>query len=120
MHAPLRLGRDKSRSGQDLLDEADGVDSLRILSFNIEGFLSNNVYLQNLSEHFDIIMLQEHWLHSRDKYRIHDDFNLFNSYTKCFDDDKFDIPIQRSRGHAGVSIMYRKRLQPIIKQISDG
>ncbi|VDI24965.1 Hypothetical predicted protein [Mytilus galloprovincialis] len=65
-------------------------------------------------------MLQEHWLHSRDKYRIHDDFNLFNSYTKCFDDDKFDIPIQRSRGHAGVSIMYRKTLQTIIKEIPDG
>ena len=44
----------------------------------------------------------------------------FSSFTKCFDDDCLEDPTLRRRGHAGVSILYRNRLQPYVKEISDG
>ena len=67
----------------------------------------------------DILFIQEHWLHSRDKNRITEDLPYFTSYTKCFDDDNIDDPLLRRRGHADVSIMFKSSVGQYVKELPD-
>jgi len=94
--------------------------NLNILSFNVEGFNSNKLYLELLSKRSDIILMQEHWLHSRETSKISHGFKDFLNHTKCFDDEELPEPSERKRGHAGVSIMYRKELELYMSTLPDG
>ncbi|CAC5422160.1 unnamed protein product [Mytilus coruscus] len=63
------------------------LSSLNLLTFNIEGFNSNKLYLETLSKRSDILFLQEHWLHSYEKHKLDEFLQDFICYTKCFDDN---------------------------------
>ncbi|CAG2237180.1 unnamed protein product [Mytilus edulis] len=106
---------------QEPHDNEISIDSvLNILSFNIEGFLSNNMYLSMLEKRADIIMLQEHWLHNREKQALEEFLTDFLCLVKCFDDDKTNDPTERRRGHAGVAICVNKKLQNLVELLPDG
>ncbi|CAG2187365.1 SPPL3 [Mytilus edulis] len=95
---------------------------ITILSFNIEGFTSNKLYLENLSKRADIIFMQEHWVHSWEKNKIEDFMDNLNfiSHIKCYDDEIIMDPLERKRGHAGVAICYKKDIANCVEKLNDG
>ena len=78
------------------LDDVHSI--LNVLSFNIEGFMSNKAYLDMLMKRADIILLQEHWLHSCEKHSLQEYMINFSCHTKCYDDDIVQDPLERRRG----------------------
>lgn len=100
------------------LDDVHSI--LNVLSFNIEGFMSNKAYLDMLMKRADIILLQEHWLHSCEKHSLQEYMINFSCHTKCFDDDIVQDPLERRRGHAGVAICFKNKLQNFIEPLPDG
>lgn len=96
------------------------VDTLSAVTFNIEGITSNRMYLDILSKRTDIIMLQEHWLHSYDKYKLGECMKDFVCFSKCFDEETLSEPTERHRGHAGVAICVRKKYEQFVEYIPDG
>ena len=96
------------------------TDKLTILTFNIEGFMSNKLYFNLLTKRADIILLQEHWLHSRESKYIQEYTEHYICSIKCFDDDIVESPLERKRGHAGVANCYRKTLKHLVEVLPDG
>ncbi|XP_063411607.1 uncharacterized protein LOC134694525 [Mytilus trossulus] len=78
------------------------------------------MYLSMLEKRADIIMLQEHWLHNREKQALQEFLTDFLCLVKCFDDDKTSDPTERRRGHAGVAICVNKTLQNLVELLPDG
>ena len=53
---------------------------LSIASFNVKGFCSNEIFVNDLLCKYDIILLQEHWLFNYEKEILrqhHPDFAAF-------------------------------------------
>ena len=96
------------------------TDKINILTFNIEGFMSNKLYFDLLTKRADIILLQEHWLHCRESKSIQEYTENYICSIKCFDDDIVESPLERKRGHAGVAICYRKSLKNLVEILPDG
>jgi hypothetical protein len=46
------------------------TETLTLVTINIEGFHGNQVYLQTLANGADILLLQEHWLHTFEKHKL--------------------------------------------------
>ena len=92
---------------------------LLILSFNIEGFSANKMYLELLTWRSDIIFIQEHWIHSWGKREIEDVMDIldFKSHIKCFDDNILMDPLERRRGQVGVAICYNKHIANLTVEI---
>ena len=95
---------------------------LSILSFNIEGFSANKLYLEILTRRSDIIFMQEHWIHSWGKREIEDFMNIldFKSHIKCFDDNILMDPLERRHDQAGVAICYNKNIANLVDKLPDG
>ena len=95
---------------------------LSILSFNIEGFSANKLYLELLTRRSDIIFMQEHWIHSWGKRELEDFMDIldFKSHIKCFDDNILMDPLERRRGQAGVTICYNKNIANHVDKLPDG
>ncbi|CAG2198388.1 unnamed protein product [Mytilus edulis] len=96
------------------------LSSLNLLTFNIEGFNSNKLYLETLSKRSDILLLQEHWLHSYEKHKLDEFLQDFICYTKCFDDNTLSDAYERRRGHAGVAICIHKKFEKFVELLPDG
>ncbi|VDI07554.1 Hypothetical predicted protein [Mytilus galloprovincialis] len=96
------------------------LSSLNLLTFNIEGFNSNKLYLETLSKRSDILLLQEHWLHSYEKHKLDEFLQDFICYTKCFDDNSLSDAYERRRGHAGVAICIHKKFEKFVELLPDG
>jgi hypothetical protein len=60
-------------TGNDKFKTQLSTETLTLVTINIEGFHGNQVYLQTLSNRADILLLQEHWLHTFEKHKL-DDF----------------------------------------------
>jgi hypothetical protein len=58
-------------------------------------------FLQTLSNRADILLLQEHRLHTFEKHKLDDFLPDYVCLTKCFDDCIVQDPIMRHRGHGG-------------------
>ena len=46
------------------------IERLHIISYNMRGFESNQLYLHTLLQKADILCIQEHWLHHHEKEKI--------------------------------------------------
>ena len=56
-------------------------NTLKILSYNIQGFTSvKHQYLQTLCENNDILLIQEHWLHQNDSIKFDQNLENVRSY----------------------------------------
>ena len=78
------------------------------------------LYFNLLTKRADIILLQEHWLHCRESKSIQEYTENYICSIKCFDDDIVESPLERKRGHAGVTICYRKSLKNLVEVLPDG
>jgi hypothetical protein len=54
-------------TGNDKFKTQLSTETLTVVTINIEGFHGNQVYLQTLGNRADILLLQEHWLHTFEK-----------------------------------------------------
>jgi hypothetical protein len=73
-------------TGNDKFKTQLSAETLTLVTINIEGFHGNQVYLQTLSNRADILLLQEHWLHTFEKHKLDDFLPDYVCLTKCFDD----------------------------------
>lgn len=64
--------------------------------------------------------MQEHWLHSYEKYIIQELLPDFTCHVKSFDDNKIIDPMERTRGHGGVAICIKINLEHLTEQLPDG
>ncbi|VDI51418.1 Hypothetical predicted protein [Mytilus galloprovincialis] len=48
--------------------------TISLLTFNVEGYRSNKLYLEKISNRADIIFVQEHWLYKHEKHIIGTEF----------------------------------------------
>ena len=83
---------------------------MTIISVNVEGIMTNLVYIQNLIETYnpDIIAIQEHWLFNFEQQnlaQIHPDYDF---HAKSVDDCDKIPPTQRPRGFGGICLLWKK------------
>jgi hypothetical protein len=95
------------------------TESLNIATYNIKGLPYNELCLHTLLNHHDILFLQEHWLHSYEIQEITTHLHScgFNSQFKTFD---AECPVDhsvRTRGQAGVGIVWKESLNDIFKPL---
>ena len=95
---------------------------LRCCSFKTHGFTNGLSMLQSLCSNHDIIILQEHWLHSFELLLFTDLFTEFNSYGMLSMNDKLVSGLLIGRPFGGVAIMLRKNLNLSMKivEIDEG
>ncbi|VDI60449.1 Hypothetical predicted protein [Mytilus galloprovincialis] len=94
--------------------------TISLLTFNVEGYRSNKLYLEKISNRADIIFVQEHWLYKHEKHIIGTEFSDFQCHVKSFDEDKMIEPRERTRGHGGVAICVDKKLDQYSELLPDG
>ena len=63
--------------------------------------------------------IQEHWLASYESDQVTTNRNHC-TVTKCFDDDNFSLPTHRSKGQAGVAVLWKKDIDRYITSLPDG
>lgn len=68
------------------IPDASKPCTLRLISYNIEGFRSCNPYLDILQKEADIIVQQEHWLHNFEQQEMNLFLENFNCFAKSTDD----------------------------------
>ena len=107
-------------TGNDKFKTQLSTETLTLVTINIEGFHGNQVYLQTLANRADILLLQEHWLHTFEKHKLDDFLPDYVCLTKCFDDCIVQDPIMRHRGHGGVAICIHNKYEHLIEPIPDG
>ena len=107
-------------TGNDKFKTQLSTETLTLVTINIEGFHGNQVYLQTLSNRADILLLQEHRLHTFEKHKLDDFLPDYVCLTKCFDDCIVQDLIMRHRGHGGVAICIHNKYEHLIKPIPDG
>jgi hypothetical protein len=106
-------------TGNDEFKTQLSTETLTLVTINIEGFHGNQVYLQTLANRADILLLQEHWLHTFEKHKLDDFLPDYVCLTKCFDDCIVQDPIMRLRGHGGVAICIHNKYEHLIEPIPD-
>jgi hypothetical protein len=72
-------------TGNDKFKTQLSTETLTLVTINIEGFPGNQVYLQTLSNRADILLLQEHWLHTFEKHKLDDFLPDYVCLTPYFD-----------------------------------
>ena len=80
----------------------------------LKALMSNKFYLDMLMKKADIILLQEHWLYSCEKQSLQEYMINFSYHTKCFYDGIVQDPLERRRGHAGVAMCFKNKLQILL------
>ena len=91
---------------------------LTVTSINIEGLKGNAAYAAEFTN--SVICLQEHWLHSYETVMFKNLFPTMDVSAKCVDDAD-PMPIShRTRGTAGVAVLWPKTLSPYITPLPDG
>ena len=88
--------------------------TLRCCSFNCRGWNSGSLFLSNVVDSFDLLLIQEHWLQHSHLYKINDISSDFCS-TSVSGMDPYSLLIGRPFG--GCSILYRKSLLSSISSV---
>lgn len=60
--------------------------ALTVVSLNVDGLKSNAAYVGDLLTRYDILLLQEHWLHSYEQCILQKMFPNATATVKCYDD----------------------------------
>ena len=91
------------------------------MSFNIEGLKYNSALIDEIEEEVDVLCLQEHWLWSFEACNtLHKLLPRWECVTRSADDNENISQESCPRGHGGVAILWKKSLQPFIKDIKEG
>lgn len=68
----------------------------------------------------DILCIQEHWALKYEAAKLADIFPHHNFLVKCVDDLAPDLPMMRRRGNAGTAMVWHKRMDSLVKPVTDG
>jgi len=100
-------------------DDVSGYncDNVTIGSYNMHGFNQGKVFLNDLCNFCDIIMLQEHWLLPHDLARINNFCNNFIGLSSSAMDHAISCGVLRGRPHGGIGILVNKRLASCLRCI---
>ena len=105
-----------------MVDNSDKNNShnmpLVLASFNMHGFHSNWVYLQDLCKLCDLIVVEEHWLASPQLHYLNDVDLDFKCYSRSSMDNALCEGLHTGRPFGGVAILYKKHLDGIISFVA--
>ena len=94
--------------------------TLKLITCNIEGAISNKNYLQKLCKSNHIICIQEHWLWEFQKHWLDENIPDLQIYSRCHDSNdniqSFNIP----RGRSGVAIMWQNCISDKLSKLDVG
>src|SRR5437867_7831087 len=88
---------------------------LNCCSYNMYGFWNGLSMLQTLCSTHDVILLQEHWLHSYEIQKLSDMFSEFNVFGISAMNDKVSLGLFCGRPFGGVALMWRKSCNFVMK-----
>jgi len=87
---------------------------VKAVTFNMHGFNGNWHYLRKLTEDYDLIFIQEHWLISTQLYYLESVNKDFHVYSKSAMDNKCATGILHGRPFGGVAVMWRTSINNCI------
>ena len=98
----------------------DSNKTVKIVTCNIEGAISNKHYLEKLCKENHITCIQEHWLWEFQKHWLDENLQEVNVFSRCHDTNEnipnFNIP----RGRSGVAIIWQNRISDKITKLDAG
>ena len=103
------------------VSSGDGATT-KVVTFNIENFYTNNLYIYSLMKQSHIIAIQEHWLYSYEKRHMSDlcAEQGFSVALKSVDDDDPLLPTCRPRDKGCVGFMRTRELDSLVEIVHDG
>src|SRR5688572_13823654 len=88
---------------------------LKICSYNMFGFSNGSSLLSSLSQSYDIILLQEHWLTTNNLNKLNDINPNFTSFAVSAMDKKTESSILNGRPFGGTAFLVNNNLLQYIK-----
>ncbi len=88
---------------------------------NVRGIKTNTNYTCKLLSELDVCAISEHWLHNYDLHQLqslHKDFNAFSTCSLT-EEDPITCTPRFIRGSGGVSILWRKSLDGVVRKLPD-
>ena len=79
-------------------------------TLNVKNIETNDAFIYELLNTYDILALQEHWLFNFQLPDIEKRFPTHSSHSRAVDEDNPLPPTQKPRGFGGVAILYRKSI----------
>ena len=95
----------------------DSNKTVKKVTCNIEGAISNKHYLEKLCKENHIICIQEHWLWKFPKHWLDENLQEVNVFSCCHD-TKENIPnVNIPRGRSGVAIIWQNGISDKITKL---
>ena len=89
---------------------------LNILSLNAQGINNNLAYIKSISDTYDLICLQEHWLHGFEKGRIYDLLPGYTNHCICYDEERDVSLAKRPSSIGGLATLWKNSLSQYVGQ----
>ena len=100
--------------------ESKAVLECGIASSNCKNLNTSKHAIDKLSQNYDIILLQEHWLFDCQLHKLKEFHENYSGVGKAVDSDDPILPVQMPRGYGGVGILWKKDIDHLISVIPDG
>ncbi len=89
---------------------------MKVLSWNIQGFKTNHIWLQQVAKSYDIILIQESWLFSFESELVEKAFDQFRCV--CISSMPSHKNSCRGRPYGGTIIMIKRNYESAIKLVN--
>ena len=89
------------------MDSTNLTKHLTLCTWNCRGFKTSVPYMRELCEKYDIVLINEHWLHSN-RLSLFDEISNDHAYIARSSDESNADVYGFKRGQGGVSILWRK------------
>jgi hypothetical protein len=93
------------------------TNDVKICSYNLHGSYNGLPMLKSLCNSFDIILIQEHWLHTHELYKFSEIFPDYNSCGISSMNEKLAAGLLVGRPFGGVAILWKKSLNFSMKRL---
>ena len=101
-------------------DLQEKAPKLGIATLNVDNIKTNACYVRELLQKYEILLIQEHWLHRYEENVLDKLFPNFQYHIKCYDDTHPKLPLQASRGQAGVMFIWQPNINHAVTTLPDG
>ena len=119
-HTGLNLGKGNSQNTTKPASELKAVLECGIASYNCKNLNTSKHAIDKLSQNYDIILLQEHWLFDCQLHKLKEFHENYSGLGKAVNSDDPILPVQMPRGYGGVGILWKKDIDHLISVIPDG
>ncbi|CAG2188871.1 MRPL18 [Mytilus edulis] len=93
---------------------------IKLASSNIEGITSNSAFAYFLNSNFDIVCIQEHWLHDFQSHNFDKYFENKASFVRCHDSYENISGVNLPRGKGGVGIAWSSSISGKVTKMDEG